>query len=435
MTKPFIQYLALLFLVHSSIICGFASVPDIDARGNAAAIFHLDKERFLYAKNLDAQIYPASMTKIATALYILRCHSYILQQSLSVSRDAITTISAQTKKQSLYRSPPHWLETDGVTIQLKYKEEMLGEDLFRALLICSANDAANVLAASCCASVPAFMEALNQFLRTIGCTHTHFNNPHGLHHPNHVTTVQDLTMIMKEALKEPLFLQTIQTTSYTIPATNVSDARSISTTNKLIQPSSTYYYLPCIGGKTGSTKSAGKNIIIAAEKHNRPLIVVASGYQGGSECLYQDVIALCESIFNETPISQVCIPPKGTYRLHSPLYGEIKIPLPSGLSCNYFASESRPPVSVFLKADSVTFPIQEGAHLGVWIFKDAQGNIVSQEDAYADTTISLSIYQKLRACLLRIFSSIHLYICMTLIGIYLQFRRARRTRKTSRFRF
>lgn len=435
MTKLFIRCLALFSLICGLGIHGYGENSSVDVRGKTAAIFLVDREQFLCGKNLDEQMYPASMTKVATALYILRCHPHILQQYLTVPRDAIATISPQTKKQSFYRSPPHWLETDGVSIQLKYKEEVLGRDLFYALLLCSANDAANVLAASCGYSIPAFMEALNQFLKTIGCHHTHFNNPHGLHHPNHFTTTRDLILIMKEALKEPFFLQIIQTTSYTIPATNLHDARLLSTTNKLILPESTYHYAPCIGGKTGTTKSAGKNIIIAAEKHNRPIIVTATGYQGGSEGLYQDVIALCESVFNESLIHHVCLPPDSLYTFHLPLYGTMTIPLPQGLSCDYYASESSPPASFSLIPCVSKFPVQEGELLGSWVFRDDQGRLIAEEPAYAPSLLSLSFRQRLRAMVLRVLTSVSTYVIIILICVYTRVRRPRRTRRTSRYHF
>lgn len=434
MIKLFIRNLCLFLLIHNCAFCiNNTESSLLDVRGQTAAIFHLEQEKFLFAKDIDQVIYPASMTKIATALYILRCYPHILDQYVTVKRDAIASITPQIKKQSGYRSPPHWLETDGVTIQLKFKEEILGKDLLYALLLNSANDAANVLAASCCSSIPAFMKELNLFLQTIGCTQTHFNNPHGLHHPDHFTTTRDLTYMMKEALKEPLFLQIIHTLSYTMSATNLSEERVLSTTNKLLLPRSTYRYAPCIGGKTGTTQLAGKNIICAAEKHNRPIIVAATGYKGATSELYQDIIALCESVFNEEPIRHYFFQPSTTYTLKLPKWGMISIPLPNGLFYEYYASESPPPTSITLQQAITNFPIAEGARIGSWIIKDHEGNILAQEPAFAAAPIALTHKQKVRAWIIQVITSLRSYMILALICLYLRIKRPKQ-RRTSRYK-
>lgn len=432
MIKSFIRYLLYFVLMQNYVFGMNTENSFIEIRGKTAAIFHLEQEQFLYAKNIDQRIYPASMTKIATALFILRNYPSILNQYLTVKREAIASISPQVKKQSEYRSPPYWLETDGVTIQLKFKEEILGKELLYALLLNSANDAANVLASSCCNSIPAFMQELNQFLQTIGCTDTHFNNPHGLHHPDHFTTTRDLTCMMKEALKEPLFLQIIHTLSYTMAATNLSEARILSTTNKLLLPTSTYRYAPCIGGKTGTTQLAGKNIIFVAEKHNRPIIVAVTGYQGASSELYQDAIALSESIFNEKPIRHYFVEPTETFTYQLPKWGTTNIPLPHGLFYDYYASESVPPTSFSLQSCISKFPVAEGECIGTWIFKDKEGNILAQEPAYASKALSLTYKQKICVTFMQIITSLRSYMLLALIGLYLRIKRPR-SRRTSRY--
>ncbi|CED80131.1 D-alanyl-d-alanine carboxypeptidase [Chlamydia abortus] len=400
-------------------------------RGNAVAVVHTETGKVLYAKDLDKRIYPASMTKIATALFILKKHPDVLNRFIIVKPDAIASITPQAKKQSGYRSPPHWLETDGVTIQLQNKEEVSGWDLFHALLICSANDAANALAIACSGSVAEFMKQLNQFLRELGCDHTHFNNPHGLHHPDHYTTAGDLIRIMREGLKEPLFRQVIRTTNYTMAPTNLSEERILHLTNKLILPGSTYYYPPALGGKTGTTKDAGRNLVFAAKKHGRSIITIAAGYSAMSE-LYEDVIALCEGVFNEQPLRRYLIPPTETYPLRLGLLGKISIPLPDGVYYDFYASEGEEPKTVSFVPHATKLPIQKGDLLGHWVFRNVAGERVRAEPLYASDTLHPSVGQKIRLYTKRIITSYRTYIVLTLVLLYYRKTRVHR-RKSSRY--
>ncbi|WP_139414066.1 D-alanyl-D-alanine carboxypeptidase family protein [Chlamydia abortus] len=425
-TLALLPFLAGLFThpVHGQIV-----FPE--TRGNAVAVVHTETGKVLYAKDLDKRIYPASMTKIATALFILKKHPDVLNRFIIVKPDAIASITPQAKKQSGYRSPPHWLETDGVTIQLQNKEEVSGWDLFHALLICSANDAANALAIACSGSVAEFMRQLNQFLREMGCDHTHFNNPHGLHHPDHYTTAGDLIRIMREGLKEPLFRQVIHTTNYTMAPTNLSEERILRLTNKLILPGSTYYYPPALGGKTGTTKDAGKNLVFAAKKHGRSIITIAAGYSAMSE-LYEDVIALCEGVFNEQPLRRYLIPPTETYPLRLGLLGKISIPLPDGVYYDFYASEGEEPKTVSFVPHATKLPIQKGDLLGHWVFRNVAGERVRAEPLYASDTLHPSVGQKIRLYTKRIITSYRTYIVLTLVLLYYRKTRVHR-RKSSRY--
>ncbi|CAH63526.1 D-alanyl-D-alanine carboxypeptidase family protein [Chlamydia abortus] len=425
-TFALLPFLAGLFThpVHGQIV-----FPE--TRGNAVAVVHTETGKVLYAKDLDKRIYPASMTKIATALFILKKHPDVLNRFIIVKPDAIASITPQAKKQSGYRSPPHWLETDGVTIQLQNKEEVSGWDLFHALLICSANDAANALAIACSGSVAEFMKQLNQFLRELGCDHTHFNNPHGLHHPDHYTTAGDLIRIMREGLKEPLFRQVIRTTNYTMAPTNLSEERILHLTNKLILPGSTYYYPPALGGKTGTTKDAGRNLVFAAKKHGRSIITIAAGYSAMSE-LYEDVIALCEGVFNEQPLRRYLIPPTETYPLRLGLLGKISIPLPDGVYYDFYASEGEEPKTVSFVPHATKLPIQKGDLLGHWVFRNVAGERVRAEPLYASDTLHPSVGQKIRLYTKRIITSYRTYIVLTLVLLYYRKTRVHR-RKSSRY--
>ncbi|BAE81709.1 penicillin-binding protein 5 [Chlamydia felis Fe/C-56] len=431
MTRVFLISGLFSLLLGLFTVPSYGDIPFPETRGNAAAVIHADSGKILYAKDIDKKIYPASMTKIATALFILKKHPEVLNRFITVKQDAIASITPQAKKQSGYRSPPHWLETDGVTIQLQNKEEVSGWDLFHALLICSANDAANTLATACSESVAEFMKQLNTFLRELGCEHTHFNNPHGLHHPNHYTTARDLTRIMRECLKEPLFRQVIRTTNYKMAPTNLSQERVLNLTNKLILPGSTYYYPPALGGKTGTTKDAGKNLIFAAKKHGRSIITIAAGYPAMGE-LYEDVIALCEGVFNEPLLRRYLIPPTEKYTLRLGLLGKVSIPLPQGVYYDFYASEEEEHQTISFVPHATKFPIHRGDLLGHWVFRGLSGMQIRAEPLYASETIQPSITQKFRLYAKRAVTSYRTYIVLTLILLY--YRKTRMHRhKSSRY--
>ena len=110
-----------------------------------------------------------------------------MDQAFSADREAVASITPQAKRQSNSRSPPHWLETDGTHVGIKRGEEFKLYELLHLMMIASANDAANVIAQGLSKTIPKFMEETNELLQTLGCKNTHYNNPHGLHHPQHIT--------------------------------------------------------------------------------------------------------------------------------------------------------------------------------------------------------------------------------------------------------
>lgn len=430
MAKAFFHYglLSLLTWLGTSLIYADIIFPEV--QGSSAAVIHENTGKILYSKNIDARIYPASMTKIATALFILRRYPEVLNNFIAVKQEAIASISPQAKKQSGYRSPPYWLETDGVTIHLRNKEEVSGIDLFHALLISSANDAANSLAIACSGSIPEFMHQLNTFLRELGCHDTHLNNPHGLHHPNHYTTARDLLCIMREGLKEPLFRQVIHTSSYTIAATNLNPERTLCTTNKLLVTTSPYYYPSIIGGKTGSTELAGKNLIVSACKNNRSIITIATGYSSMDK-LYHDIHALCEAVFNELPLRRYLILPTEKYRLSLGTLGSISLPLPEGVYYDFYASEGEDPCTVTFVPHVTSFPIHQGDLIGHWVFRSSKKETFSRP-VYSPYDIVPSPLQRFYIAIRALMFSQRTYVILGLLGLYYKKTR-RKVRKPVRY--
>lgn len=213
----------------------------------------------LYEKNSGKKVYPASTTKILTAIIAIE-NIENLQETTTVNNSAISVIPSGYS--SAYLS-------DGEIISLEY--------VLQAFLIHSANEAGNVLAEHVSGSIENFVDLMNQKLEEIGCKNTHFVNTNGIHDENHYTTAEDMAIIARYCMKNQTFREIVSMKSCTIPKTNKSDERYYKNTNNLIDPSSEYYLEDCIGIKTGYTTPAQNCLISACNKDGLELIAVVLG--------------------------------------------------------------------------------------------------------------------------------------------------------------
>ena len=196
------------------------------------------------------KLYPASTTKLMTALVAMEYGNP--QDVVTVTRDAVDDLYEQ-----------------GSASYLLAGEEISFMDLMRYLLIGSGNDAANALAIHVSGSVENFVELMNNTARELGCTNTHFVNPHGLHDEDHYTTARDLLKISLAAMKNETIAQLVAETEVVLPVTNKHDRTTTKyTTNHLISKKSTreYFYEGAIGIKTGYTTPAGMCLTAACVK-------------------------------------------------------------------------------------------------------------------------------------------------------------------------
>lgn len=256
--------------------------------------------KILYSKNANSIMYPASTTKIMTA--ILTLENCNLSDTAVVSHNAVFSIPSGYSTASL-------VEGEVLTI----------EQLLNVLLIPSANDAAVVLAEHIAGSVEAFSDMMNSKAVELGCLNTHFVNPNGIHNENHYSTAYDLALIGRYAMQFPTFKEISSKTRYTLPITNAysKEDRIFNTTNDLIKPNyssspTNYYYKYATGGKTGYTDPAGQCIVATATKDNISLIAVTLHGDFTEDNLSQralDCKALFEYGFNN--FSMVSIAQKG----------------------------------------------------------------------------------------------------------------------------
>ena len=212
----------------------------------------------LYEKNSEKKMYPASTTKILTA--ILTIEKGNLEDEVTVSKTAL----AQMK--SGYSSA-----------YLSEGEVMSVENLLTVLLVHSANDASNVLAEYNSGSIDNFVDLMNEKAKELGCENTHFVTTNGLHDDNHYTTAKDLATIARYCMQNETFRKIVSMKTCTIPATNKSDKRIYRNTNDMLNPTSIYYYPNCIGIKTGYTSEAKNCLVSACSKNGLQLIAVVLG--------------------------------------------------------------------------------------------------------------------------------------------------------------
>lgn len=233
-----------------------ATEPSISA--GAAFLMDNRTNKVLYKKNENKKMYPASTTKILTAIIILEnCN---LDDTLTASYDAITSVP------------------DGYTIaNIQIDEQLTVEQLLELLLVHSANDAANILAEHAGGSIDSFVSMMNTKVNELGLTGSHFTNVYGLHDDNHYTTAHDLAFLMKYCLKNDTFRKISGQASCAIPATNKSGTRTYKSTNELIIPKTKSYYPYLTAGKTGFTTPAKECLVSASYKDNLELIGVILG--------------------------------------------------------------------------------------------------------------------------------------------------------------
>lgn len=150
-----------------------------------------------------------------------------------------------------------------------------------AMLLPSANDAASVLAVDTSGSLAAFAAQMNVRAGQLGCMATHFTCPHGLYDGGNYSTARDMAKIALACYADPTYRQIADTMSYKLPATNVHPARTVTTTNKLLQPGSGYYRSYAHGMKTGFTTQAGRCFVTFAQQdgHTYGLVILGSNSQ------------------------------------------------------------------------------------------------------------------------------------------------------------
>ena len=264
-----LRFAAAFFAVILLVCCLFPGAAALsDPAPQAEAVYLADPESgfVLYEKNADEKRFPASTTKIMTALLTLE------------NVDDLNTLVEVTEEDF------NGVESDSSKAGFKVGEQVPVIDLLYGLMLPSGNEAANTLARYVGGSVDKFVEMMNDRAKELGCENTHFMNPNGLHNEDHYTTARDLYTITQRAMQDETFQLIVNTAQKTLSKNNMTSERGgkplkVYTTNMLIfsRHQTAYYYAYAKGIKTGHTSQAGYCLVAAAEKKGGKLISVMLG--------------------------------------------------------------------------------------------------------------------------------------------------------------
>lgn len=223
---------------------------DVDmTEAYAAGLFDLTNSNVIYSKNIHERAYPASLTKVLTAVVAIKHGN--LDDVITVTKDVTIT------------------ESGAVLCGLKEGDTLTLEQALYALLVHSANDAGMAIAIHIAGSVEQFAQMMNDEAKALGATNSHFVNPHGLSDESHYVTAYDMYLIFNEAMEFEIFKEIIQTTSYkTIYHDSAGGEKNFDFTTSNLYLKGTYQApdkVTVIGGKTGTTNDAGNCLILYAK--------------------------------------------------------------------------------------------------------------------------------------------------------------------------
>ena len=273
--------LILLFSIFSCSALALEELPMIEASAYIAV--ETGSNTVLFEHNADEQLYPASVTKLLTAL--VACDHLNLDDIIVVAQEDV---------EGLYEQ--------GSSVFLKNGEEVTFENMFRYLLVASGNDAANAIARTVGGSKEGFAEMMNQKAIELGCTGTEFTNPTGLPDDAHKTTARDIYLIAMEVLENPLLVEICGTAKLVFPATNLHDETTFYSTNYLISTAKDdrYFYEGATGMKTGWTGAAGMCLVATAERNDLNILTVVLGApkrEDGSQGSFTETTKLLDYCF------------------------------------------------------------------------------------------------------------------------------------------
>ena len=271
--KRLLSGLLALLMAAVMLFCPAAAItyePDFTLTSKAVYLENLDTGLVLYEKNADEKMYPASLTKIMTAILVL---------------ENVKDLDGETAEY------PLWIQdmlygTNASLGGLIVGERLTIRQLLTSALVQSGNESAMILAGYVGSGgmadfmpkdITTFVEMMNAKAKALGCTGTHFTNPTGLHSDNTYTTARDMSILAKYAMKNASFAAIVKNYAVELGQTNKHDDLWQYSTNKMLLTSSPYYYAPVVGIKTGSTDEAGRCVISQAEDSGYHYLCVVMG--------------------------------------------------------------------------------------------------------------------------------------------------------------
>lgn len=260
-------------------IQGWPQGPNV--YGNSAIVMDMNSGAILYGKKIDDQHYPASITKLLTALVALENSE--LDDEVYFSENSVS-----------------FLEYGDASIGMTPGEILSMNDALYGMLLASANEVSYAIAESVGTLMgggyDTFIQEMNDRSAELGCTGSHWMNANGLHDEQHYTTAHDMALIASEVYQFEQFRTVVQTLNYTIGATNlVGETRTFQQNHKMLWEGGYYYYEYCTGGKTGYTDQSRTTLVTMADNGNLQLVAVLLQDDGD---VYVDTRAMFDYAFS-----------------------------------------------------------------------------------------------------------------------------------------
>ena len=253
-------------------------MPDLPITTDSAAFCVIDdSEQIVAGKNMLDRMVPASLTKVLTALIVYE----------KLPMDKVITVTEQEISEGIP------VMSSGISPSLRAGEEFTVKDLLYILILSSANTAGNVLADAVAGSTEAFAALMNEKCASLGLTHSHFSNAHGLDANDHYSCAYDMAVILRNAVSVPELMEILRTPSYTVPATEYVPERTLTMGHLMI--SDGYACEGVIGGKTGWTVGANSTLLTAFSRNGQNIYICTMNSDEGLH--YQDTDNLANAVY------------------------------------------------------------------------------------------------------------------------------------------
>lgn len=261
-----------------------------------ALVYEMNSDTLMYALNADEKIYPSSLVKILTALIAVEKGN--VETEIVVTQEVLDTV-------------PEY----AIIVDIVADEKMTLADLLHCMMVGSGNDAAAIIATHISGSQEAFVQEMNAYAKKMGCTATQFTNVHGLHDENQYSTTRDMAKILASAVQNEAFMTYFSAVHYTVPATNKSEQRDLSSGNFLMNKDAVEIYFDerVKGGRTGIADDGLRCLASVASNDNMELICIITGSESnfteeGYTLTYGgflETIALYDAAFNGYKVAQI----------------------------------------------------------------------------------------------------------------------------------
>lgn len=337
------KFLEKLFIVV--LACSMMGVKPMEAEAapgvssEAAVVMDMDSGAVLYGKNMNAQHYPASITKVMTALVALEY--YELSDMIGFTWDDIG-----------------FLEYNDAHIGLTPGEEITFEHAMYGMLLASANEVSHAIGRNVEGGYEAFLQMMNDKAEELGCKNSHFMNTHGLHDAEHYVSAYDMALIGSAAFQNEEFQKITASLQHSIPETNlVNEKRVFQQNHKMLFDWRSEYYEYCVGGKTGYTPQAKTTLVTFAQKDGVNLVAVVLRAESGANA-YKDTRTILEYGFNnfaKTMITSDMVNVKGLKSLEE----NAKVLLGEGITFDLLEAEVQYPTKLEDKTGTIVYTYED----------------------------------------------------------------------------